>query len=151
LFRSVTRLDRRSDEEPDIRVIENPAVDPMGKIRVGEETVEVRSLFRRFGESLGTHDETGVILVAGHGIRTGMTGWSATVYDVLPTALYLLGLPLSPDLPGNPVEEILAQPVPEDYPRVDSFNHLPSGPSPLLQPEVLSGQQIERLRAEGHL
>ena len=151
LFRSVTYQERRGEDEPDIRVIENPGLDPMGMIRIGSETVEARSLFRRFEESLGAHDETGLFLAAGPGITPGRTGWSASVYDLLPTVLYLLGLPLSPDLPGNPVEEILVEPVREDYPQVDSYNDLPAAPTPLIQPPEIVRRQIEMLEAGGHL
>jgi len=157
LFRSVVRSGRRDERaeraemEPDIQVMENPGIDPMASMRLAGRTVEVRSLYLRSIDSLGLHDETGIILAAGPGIAPRRTGWNASIYDLAPTVLYLLGLPLSPDLPGGPIEEILSAPVPEDHPSVDSFNDLPSGPSPLLLPDDLASAHIDWLKRTGHL
>ncbi len=49
----------------------------------------------------------GVLLVAGEGIRPGATPAGATVLDVAPTILYLMGLPVARDMEGRVLTEIL--------------------------------------------
>jgi hypothetical protein len=49
----------------------------------------------------------GVLLVAGAGIRPGATPARASVLDVAPTLLYLLGLPVARDMEGRVLTEIL--------------------------------------------
>jgi predicted AlkP superfamily phosphohydrolase/phosphomutase len=49
----------------------------------------------------------GVLLVVGEGIRPGATPARASVLDVTPTLLYLLGLPVARDMEGRVLTEIL--------------------------------------------
>jgi len=49
----------------------------------------------------------GVLLVAGGGIRPGAAPARASVLDVAPTLLYLLGLPVARDMEGRVLTEIL--------------------------------------------
>jgi len=49
----------------------------------------------------------GVLLVAGEGIRPGAAPARASVLDVAPTLLYLLGLPVARDMEGRVLTEIL--------------------------------------------
>jgi hypothetical protein len=49
----------------------------------------------------------GVLLVAGGGIRPGATPAGASVLDVAPTILYLMGLPVARDMEGRVLTEIL--------------------------------------------
>jgi hypothetical protein len=49
----------------------------------------------------------GVLLIAGGGIRPGSSPSSASVLDVAPTLLYLLGLPVARDMEGRVLTEIL--------------------------------------------
>jgi predicted AlkP superfamily phosphohydrolase/phosphomutase len=49
----------------------------------------------------------GVLLVAGEGIRPGAVPPRASVLDVAPTLLYLLGLPVARDMEGRVLTEIL--------------------------------------------
>jgi hypothetical protein len=49
----------------------------------------------------------GVLLVAGEGIRPGAVPARASVLDVAPTLLYLLGLPVARDMEGRVLTEIL--------------------------------------------
>jgi predicted AlkP superfamily phosphohydrolase/phosphomutase len=51
----------------------------------------------------GTHRRTGLLLLSGEGIRRGDGLPSASIFDVVPTLLYLLGVPLPLELDGQPV------------------------------------------------
>ncbi|HEU4403079.1 MAG TPA: tetratricopeptide repeat protein, partial [Candidatus Polarisedimenticolia bacterium] len=54
------------------------------------------------------HDEDGVFILSGPGARRGvrLTG-RATLFDIAPTILYLLGLPASRQMPGHPLLEAI--------------------------------------------
>ena len=49
----------------------------------------------------------GVLLMAGEGVRPGATPAGASVLDVTPTLLYLMGLPVARDMEGRVLTEIL--------------------------------------------
>ena len=49
----------------------------------------------------------GVLIVAGEGIRPGPLPAGASVLDVAPTLLYLMGLPVARDMEGRVLTEIL--------------------------------------------
>ena len=151
VFRNVTVGESPGPGEPDLTVVENLGIDPRGEVVVGRERVPVAALYRRYGEDFGTHDPDGILLAAGEGIAAGRTGWSAELYDVVPTALRLMGLPCASDMPGHPVESILAAPAPADDRLVPTYNDLPPAPGPVKRSSTLADAELDRLRALGHL
>jgi hypothetical protein len=58
----------------------------------------------------------GVLLAAGGGIRPGAVATRASILDVAPTLLYLLGLPVARDMEGRVLTEILDPDFAEDNP-----------------------------------
>jgi len=56
---------------------------------------------------MGWHRHHGIACLAGPGIKQGETLYGATVLDVTPTILTLLGLPVGDDMDGRPWVEIL--------------------------------------------
>jgi hypothetical protein len=58
----------------------------------------------------------GVLLVVGRGIRPGSVVANASVLDVAPTILYLLGLPVARDMEGRVLTEILQPEFAQDNP-----------------------------------
>jgi len=72
------------------------------------------------GTSVGTATHAGapegVLLVAGEAIRPGAGAARASVLDVAPTLLYLLGLPVARDMEGRVLTEILEPGFAEDNP-----------------------------------
>ncbi|HEY3174295.1 MAG TPA: alkaline phosphatase family protein [Candidatus Polarisedimenticolia bacterium] len=151
LVRRVGVVDHPGPSEPDLELIENLGLDPSTSITIGSERQPVTTLYRRFSEDFGAHDATGILLAAGEGIAPGRTGWSADIYDVAPTVLFLLGLDLAADMPGSPIEEILAAPPGRGYPSVPSYDGLGGGPDPVHRPEQVVAREIERLRSVSHL
>ena len=98
------------------------------------------------------HEESapeGVFLAAGPAFRRGATGVSATLYDVLPTALEILELPLSKEFAGKPLSDALVTTRAE--PRyVESYDGLVqegrgAGASPLQE------RILEELRTLGYV
>lgn len=67
----------------------------------------------------GTHQKDGVFYAFGPRIQAGMSGPQATpfqIYDVVPTVLHTLGLPLPDGLDGRVLREIFTTPAPEQTP-----------------------------------
>ncbi len=58
------------------------------------------------------HREQGILVVAGPGVRRGATVEGATLLDVTPTILHLLGRPVGEDMDGRALEELLESPRP---------------------------------------
>jgi predicted AlkP superfamily phosphohydrolase/phosphomutase len=72
----------------------------------------------------------GVLLVVGEGIRPGATPARASVLDLAPTLLYLLGLPVARDMEGRVLTEIL-EPA---YARQNPVSFIPSYESLAVAP-----------------
>jgi hypothetical protein len=72
----------------------------------------------------------GVLLMAGEGIRPGATPAGASVLDVTPTLLYLMGLPVARDMEGRVLTEIL-EPV---FARQNPVTFIPSYESLAVAP-----------------
>ena len=58
----------------------------------------------------------GLLLVYGEGIRPGATLAGASILDVAPTLLYLLGLPVARDMEGRVLTEMLEPGFAQDHP-----------------------------------
>jgi predicted AlkP superfamily phosphohydrolase/phosphomutase len=74
----------------------------------------------------------GVLLVAGEGIRPGATPARASVLDVAPTLLYLLGLPVARDMEGRVLTEILEP----EFARQNPVTFIPSYESLAVAPSA---------------
>jgi hypothetical protein len=72
----------------------------------------------------GTHAAApdGVLLAVGDGIRAGAVLKQASVLDVAPTVLYLMGLPVARDMEGRVLTEMLE----DDFTRGHHLSFLPS-------------------------
>jgi hypothetical protein len=64
----------------------------------------------------------GYLIVIGDGIRPGATLSTASVVDIAPTILYLMGLPVAQDMDGRVLTEILD----EDFARSHPLTFIPS-------------------------
>ncbi len=87
--------------------------------------MEAVSLTRRLrsgvlgaGGMSGTHVDApdGFILAVGDGVRAGARFENASVLDVAPTVLYLMGLPVARDMEGRVAAEILEDDVARSHP-----------------------------------
>jgi len=58
----------------------------------------------------GQHDDApdGIIILSGRGIRRGVTVSDASVYDVTPTVLALMGIPVGRDMDGRVLSDVIA-------------------------------------------
>jgi predicted AlkP superfamily phosphohydrolase/phosphomutase len=80
----------------DLYVYWNPLAD------LGAPPKEVQS--RGFWWS-GDHRPEGILICKGPGIRAGASLENASVYDLVPTLMYLAGSPVPEDLDGRVIEE----------------------------------------------
>lgn len=80
----------------------------------------------------GTHDHApdGFFVAVGDGIRPGAMLNKASVLDVAPTILYLMGLPVARDMEGRVLTEILD----EDFARAHPLTFVPSYESLAVTP-----------------
>ena len=103
------------------------------------------------GRPLAQHGLDGVLVMAGHGVKPGeITG--ATVYDVTPTLLVLLGIPPAKDMPGKVLWPALVPAIPKErYAPVATYEtgrRRTPGP-PIERP--LDDETREQLRSLGYL
>jgi predicted AlkP superfamily phosphohydrolase/phosphomutase len=109
----------------------------------------------REGESAsetGNHHRSGLLLLAGPDIRPGTVIRAASVYDVFPTILHLLGLPVPRDLPGRVLVEALRDEARESRPmlRTPSFgSRAQADHTPI--PTEMDREYLDRLKALGYL
>jgi arylsulfatase A-like enzyme len=95
----------------------------------------------------------GILVLAGGPIARGSAPRSATVFDILPSVLHLMGLPIPQGLEGRVLVEILDPAWASAHP-VRTLAPDPGSPSP-FQPsaplEGVSGEQLRELRELGYV
>ena len=103
----------------------------------------------------GEHRLEGTIIVAGSGVVEGNTIYGATIYDVAPTVLELLGLKPPARFEGNSlVAQILeapAAPLRDVVEEEEDENGEPIGSDDIAESENIREQELERLRSLGYV
>ena len=100
------------------------------------------------------HDLAGIFMIAGPPVKPGELP-IVTLYDVAPTVLYLLGLPVPEDMPGRVLDAALTSEFTAAHPivRVPSYEGLApkeQAPSVAAVPEGGADQEmVEQLRSLG--
>jgi len=102
----------------------------------------------------GRHDDQGILFAAGGPFLAGRPV-EANQFDVAPTLLYLLGLPVPDEMPGRILLEAMESSWVEDHPpiRVPSLEGIvPRTMASLADlPQELDAEDLERLRALGYV
>lgn len=105
------------------------------------------------------HDIVGVFAARGPAIRPGEVS-TVTLYDIAPTLLYLLGLPVAQDMPGRVLEQAVAPDFLSAHPiaRVPSYEGLAPEPSATAGPgapdtagSAADEEMIAQLRSLGYI
>jgi predicted AlkP superfamily phosphohydrolase/phosphomutase len=120
--------------------------EAMRSLRPGEVLIVVSGygmepvpLWRRATEALGgdafrsgTHSGApdGFFMAVGDGVRAGAAPHGASILDVAPTILYLMGLPVARDMEGRVMTEILD----DDFTRAHPVTFIPSYESLAVTP-----------------
>ncbi len=99
------------------------------------------------GPASGTHAGApdGVVLAVGDGIRPGSAIRNASILDVAPTILYLMGLPVARDMEGRVFTEMLD----EDFTRAHPVSVIPSYESLAVTPVAPGAGDLPPMPEEG--
>ncbi len=95
------------------------------------------------------HRLHGVLFLHGRGITPGTTIEGATILDLAPTILGLLGIPQSREMPGRALREVFAPTAWSAPETVDRYTWQPQE-RPTL-PSAASQEAVDKLRALGYL
>ncbi len=100
----------------------------------------------------GRHSLNGLWIASGGPIRSGVE-LQATLLDITPTVLALLGLPVAEDMPGRVLEEILEPDFLKRYPvrRIPSYEHIIDRRMLRVDGEAEDERMIEMLRSLGYI
>jgi hypothetical protein len=97
------------------------------------------------------YPEPGILILWGRPFKQGVTLSAASVYDITPTVLYLLGLPVAEDMPGKVLEEAFRESWLARHPvskiRTYETSRLTAGEAP---PEV-DDELMNKLKALGYI
>ncbi len=97
------------------------------------------------------YPEPGVLLMYGKPFRKGLNLSGASVYDIVPTVLYLLGLPVPEDMPGKVLEKAMLGAYMDDNPVRTVKSYETSELQPLEPPPEVDDELLERLKALGYI
>jgi len=119
------------------------------EIPVGDQTITTRKLFhlRTFSAN---HERDGIFVMRGPHVKTGRLPQTPTLYDLAPTMLYLLDLPISQELPGNIIKEAIDPNYFENNPPnyIDAYPPLKTEAE---EPEPPMNALYERLQSVGYV
>ena len=113
----------------------------------------------RDGQPVAWHRTYGVIAVNGPDIRRDERLYGASLLDITPTILMLMGLPVASDMDGKPLTQILIEPcavaaIPtyEDEPATDRESPAADQPSADVAEDPWAARQIiEQFKALGYI
>lgn len=99
------------------------------------------------------HGPPGVLLMSGGPVRQGFEIPEADVYDLYPTLLYLLGLPVPEDAAGEVLVDALDPAFVEQFPvrTVPSYDHLQGTGTGGGLDDERNRQELEKLKSLGYI
>ncbi len=109
---------------------------------------------RTYGETVSPqhwHTLSGILLATGGPIRKGARGFDASVVDVTPTVLALLGLPVAQDMDGKPIEGLLSKEFLEKHPVSWVKTYDPTPKKGTITPSAYDEAMKRRLQGLGYL
>ncbi|MGQ9626033.1 MAG: alkaline phosphatase family protein [Anaerolineae bacterium] len=125
------------DEESTIIVISDHGHGPSGKLPWS-----------------GQHEDApdGIIILSGKAIKSGLVIDEATVYDVAPTILTLMGLPVASDLDGRVVSEVISPQFLNQHPikTIETYETEGIGEQIAIESDF-DEEVIDRLRDLGYI
>jgi|GEM_PF-1527397 len=107
--------------------------------------IYLSSILWVYSDGSGDHHPEGVVIISGDEVTPGKT--STDIYNIAPTILWLMGLPIGKDMPGKVLECFKAQ-KPVLY--VESYSGKIKIPVSYKRKEV-SDEEKEKLKAVGYI
>ena len=101
----------------------------------------------------GKHSLEGAMIVHGPHIKTGVFS-DRTLYDITPTALYLMGVGIPGDLPGDIALDLISEPFKRTFPPMVLAKGETLIPAPTNKPQPdthFHDTEIERLKSLGYV
>ncbi len=106
----------------------------------------------------GAHRIDGFFIASGPGIRSGKGGdgievEGATIYDIAPTVLFALGLPVGKDMDGRVLKQIFEEPIAgRDVASIDTWDTAPAaGGAEAEVPSEVDEKVLEHLKSLGYI
>jgi predicted AlkP superfamily phosphohydrolase/phosphomutase len=90
--------------------------NPLYRISLNGSEYKIADFLITKNQSSGTHDPLGIIIISGKNICQNKELPSATIYDITPTILYLMGLPVAKDMKGKVLVEAIEDKYLKRYP-----------------------------------
>jgi hypothetical protein len=97
------------------------------------------------------YPEPGILIMYGKPFRKGLDLSGASVYDIAPTVLYLLGLPVPEDIPGHVLEDAILGAYMDYSPVRTVRSYETSKLEPLERPPEVDQELLNRLKALGYI
>ena len=147
----VERMNDRVDTQ--LRRLLEAAGEPVNVVIVSDHGMTAFAPSSAEAEAeTGNHHRAGLVLLSGPAFRSEARVHGASVYDVLPTVLYLLDLPVPADLPGRVLEEAIDSEWAGAHPlrRIASFGPKETGDTTPV-PTQADDDVLEELRALGYV
>jgi hypothetical protein len=113
-----------------------------------------RPIERGYGQTIRPehwHTLSGILLATGGPIRKGARGFEASVVDVTPTVLALLGLPLGRDMDGKPIEGLLSKEFLDQHPLTWIQSYDPTPRKGTITPGAYDEAMKKRLQGLGYV
>jgi predicted AlkP superfamily phosphohydrolase/phosphomutase len=125
------------------------------RLRMGDDSVGLDELIHRVPQPEGVHVNAppGVFLAAGGPLRRGARIHGAHVFDICPTILYLLDLPIPRDLDGRVLEEAIDPAYLAAHPPRFTSTGIERREAAAPSMETLPGDEeiLDELRALGYI
>lgn len=101
----------------------------------------------------GAHRIDGVLIASGPGIRPGSTIKGATIYDIAPTLLHALNLPIPKDMDGRVLTDLFVDSIAKrPDAQIDTYDSPDQAATPEEQlPDDVDDQVLEHLRSLGYI
>jgi predicted AlkP superfamily phosphohydrolase/phosphomutase len=133
------------------------SLDGNADVYSGDRKIGQLKEFLIIKEISGDHTLHGILLMKGPGIKENLELRQCSVLDIVPTALYVLGLPVADDMDGRILEEAFTA----EFQKENPFQHIQSyegsesirdlGPRPQQSEKEVEKELLEMLRSLGYI
>jgi len=131
---------------PGVDIVGKTVLIPGGKTCPSDEIVE-----ETYARISGEHNEDALLLFAGGPVRRGARGGAATLYDVAPSILYLMDLPVSSGMKGRVLEAAYPPGRFDEHPVRYGTYSFTAEPAPVDESAADDSMLKEQLSALGYL
>jgi predicted AlkP superfamily phosphohydrolase/phosphomutase/tetratricopeptide (TPR) repeat protein len=99
------------------------------------------------------HSPYGIVVVSGPNIKKDELIFGATLLDVTPTILTMLGLPIGKDMDGKPLLQVFDEPITPDY--IESWENVPGEcgmhPADMIEDKWAAQEAMDQLIELGYV